>query len=83
MQHPDEAGKLVDQAHSASEQEPATVRILIIDDHEILAASLAHVLDAEPDLETVGIAGSLERGRVAGGGDRAGRAAARPPVARR
>lgn len=54
----------MDQAHSATEQEQATVRILIIDDHEILAASLAHVLDAEPDLETVGIAGSLERGRV-------------------
>ena len=37
------------------------VRVLIVDDHEVLAASLAQVLDAEPDLRVVGRAGSLER----------------------
>ncbi len=40
------------------------VRVLIIDDHEILAASLAMVLNAEPDLECVGTAGDLEHGRA-------------------
>ena len=39
------------------------VRVLIVDDHEVLAASLALVLDAEPDLKSVGVAGTLERAR--------------------
>ncbi len=39
------------------------VRVLIVDDHEVLAASLAQVLDAEPDLLSVGVAGTLERAR--------------------
>ena len=49
-----------------SKPEPAAamIRVLIVDDHEVLAASLAHVLDAQPDMETVGIAGSLERART-------------------
>lgn len=37
------------------------VRVLIVDDHEVLAASLAQALDAETDLRVVGRAGSLER----------------------
>ncbi len=40
------------------------IRVLIVDDHEVLAASLAHVLDAQDDMESVGIAGSLERART-------------------
>lgn len=35
----------------------------VVDDHEVLAASLAHVLDSQRDLECVGTAVSLERGR--------------------
>jgi DNA-binding NarL/FixJ family response regulator len=42
--------------------EPAkSIRVLVVDDHEVLASSLAQVLDSEPDLRSVGIAGSLER----------------------
>ena len=41
----------------------APIRVLIIDDHEVLAASLAHVLEAEPDLVSVGIASTLEKAR--------------------
>ena len=41
--------------------EPA--RVLIVDDHEVLAASLAQVLDHEPDLDVVGAAGTLEKAR--------------------
>jgi DNA-binding NarL/FixJ family response regulator len=41
----------------------APIRVLIIDDHQVLAASLAHVLEAEPDLVSVGIASSLEKAR--------------------
>ena len=44
--------------------EPTTsVRVLIVDDHEVVATSLAHVLDAEPDIVTVGVAGSLAKAR--------------------
>jgi DNA-binding NarL/FixJ family response regulator len=39
------------------------IRVLIVDDHEVLASSLAHVLDAEPDLVPVGIAGTVQRAR--------------------
>ncbi|GAB3652285.1 response regulator transcription factor [Nocardioides korecus] len=48
------------------EQTPSSqvTRVLVVDDHEILAASLRSVLDAEPDLQCVGTAGSLERARV-------------------
>lgn len=35
------------------------VRVLIVDDHEVLASSLAQALDIEPDLQVVGRAGSL------------------------
>jgi DNA-binding NarL/FixJ family response regulator len=38
-----------------------TVRVLIVDDHEVLASALAQALDAEPDLVSVGVAGSLQR----------------------
>lgn len=40
------------------------IRVLVIDDHEVLASSLAHVLDAEPDMRTVGVAGTLEKARA-------------------
>src|SRR4029453_7231531 len=37
------------------------IRVLIVDDHEVLATSLAKTLDTEPDLLSVGVAGSLEK----------------------
>lgn len=39
------------------------IRVLITDDHAVLASSLAHVLEAEPDMHCVGVAGSLEKAR--------------------
>ena len=51
-------------ASDGSASQPDPVRVLIVDDHEVLAESLAHVLDAEDDLQTVGIAGSLEKARA-------------------
>ena len=38
-----------------------TVRVLVVDDHEVLASALAQALDAEPDIVAVGVAGTLER----------------------
>ncbi len=43
---------------------PDPIRVLIVDDHEVFASSLAHVLDLEPDLRTVGVTGSLEGTRA-------------------
>ncbi len=37
------------------------IRVLIVDDHEVLASSLAKTLDTEPDLLSVGVAGSLKQ----------------------
>ena len=37
------------------------VRVLVVDDHEVLASALAQALDAEPDIVAVGVAGTLER----------------------
>jgi DNA-binding NarL/FixJ family response regulator len=42
----------------------APVRVLVVDDHEVLATSLAHVLDEEPDLVSVGVAKSLSQARA-------------------
>ena len=42
--------------------EPTSIiRVLIVDDHEVLASSLAKTLDTEPDLLSVGVAGSLKQ----------------------
>ena len=38
---------------------PATVRVLVVDDHQMFAASLAHALQSEPDLQVVGQATSI------------------------
>jgi len=43
---------------------PEPARVLIVDDHEVLTASLAQVLDHEPDLTVVGAAGTLEKARA-------------------
>lgn len=42
----------------------AQIRVLIVDDHEVLAASLAIALDHEDDITTVGTAGTLEDARA-------------------
>ncbi len=41
------------------------VRVLIVEDHEVLSSSLAVVLDAEPDLVTVGRSATLAHARRA------------------
>lgn len=40
------------------------VRVLIVDDHEVLAASLALVLDDQPDITTVGVAGTIAKAKA-------------------
>jgi DNA-binding NarL/FixJ family response regulator len=38
---------------------PRPVRVLIVDDHEVFATSLSMVLEQEPDIVPVGLAGSI------------------------
>jgi two-component system response regulator DevR len=40
-----------------------SIRVLVVDDHAVLAGSLAHVLDAETDLICVGVATTLVKAR--------------------
>lgn len=40
------------------------VRVLVVDDHTVLASSLGQVLDSEPDLSTVGVASTLAEART-------------------
>jgi DNA-binding NarL/FixJ family response regulator len=41
-----------------------TIRVLVVDDHQMFASSLAQALRAEPDLLVVGEAASLEQARA-------------------
>ncbi len=51
--------------HTAEHAPDTPVRVLIVEDHEVLSSSLAMVLDAEPDLQTVGRAPTLADARRA------------------
>ena len=39
-----------------------SIKVLVVDDHPVVAAGLRHLIDAQPDLE---VAGSAEDGREA------------------
>jgi DNA-binding NarL/FixJ family response regulator len=51
--------------NTAQNPSGAPVRVLIVEDHEVLSSSLAVVLDAEPDLQTVGRSPTLADARRA------------------
>ena len=52
------------QQHAPGERDHAReIRVLIVDDHEVVASSLAMVLEAEPDLSIVGRAATLAEAR--------------------
>lgn len=51
-------------AGSAQDVDASPIRVLIVDDHEILADSLARVLDEEPDMVSVGLAKNLAQARA-------------------
>jgi DNA-binding NarL/FixJ family response regulator len=55
-------GPPIDQDAAAGARSP--VRVAIVDDHDVLASSLAHVMAQTADLECVGTATTLERGRA-------------------
>jgi DNA-binding NarL/FixJ family response regulator len=49
---------------SATDERPGGIRVLIVDDHEVLASSLAMVLDDEDDITTAGVATTLAQARA-------------------
>jgi DNA-binding NarL/FixJ family response regulator len=56
----DEASSLDERGNGSNRP----IRVLIVDDHEVLAASLARVLDEEPDMVSVGLAQNLAQARA-------------------
>jgi DNA-binding NarL/FixJ family response regulator len=64
-------GEYVRESRVVEESAPATtttsarpIRVLIVDDHDVLASSLAMVLEAEDDITAVGVATTLEQARA-------------------
>lgn len=57
---PDNASSVDEHVESVARP----IRVLIVDDHEVLAASLARVLDEEPDMVSVGLAQNLAQARA-------------------
>jgi len=55
---------VADAHENSGEADGRPIRVLIVDDHEVLAASLAMVLDAEVDITTAGVATTLEQARA-------------------
>lgn len=51
------------EAGTQDEPPVTAIRVLIVDDHEVLSASLAMVLDHEDDITTVGLASTLAAAR--------------------
>ncbi len=48
----------------ADVESEAVVRVIVVDDHEVLADALTQVLDAEPDIEVLGAAHDLAAARA-------------------
>jgi DNA-binding NarL/FixJ family response regulator len=48
----------------AGADEVRPIRVLVVDDHEVLASSLAMVLDREPDIVSAGVAHTLDQARM-------------------
>jgi DNA-binding NarL/FixJ family response regulator len=55
---------VADERGSATDTSARPIRVLIVDDHDVLASSLAMVLDAEEDITAVGVATTLEQARA-------------------
>ena len=48
---------------ATTEREAPVTRVVIVDDHDVLASGLAHVMADQRDLDCVGVATTLEEGR--------------------
>ncbi|WP_046499621.1 response regulator [Streptomyces odonnellii] len=54
----------MDEAHGFSPQKP--IRVFLLDDHEVVRRGVQDLLDAEPDIEVVGDAGSIAQAMARG-----------------
>jgi DNA-binding NarL/FixJ family response regulator len=44
--------------------EPNPIRVLLVDDHQLLTGALSQTLEKEPDISVVGVAGSVEQAKA-------------------
>jgi len=44
--------------------DPKPIRVLLVDDHQLLTGSLSQILDLEPDIEVVGVAASVAEAKL-------------------
>ena len=51
-------------AHVAMSPDPKPIRVLLVDDHQLLADALSAMLAREPDIEVVGIAGTVAEAKI-------------------
>lgn len=55
---------MTSRSGASDDRGDSSIRVLVVDDHAVLASSLAHVLDAESDLSCVGVATTLEHAKA-------------------
>jgi DNA-binding NarL/FixJ family response regulator len=60
------AGALTGARPDVSDAPPASIRVGVVDDHPVVGEGTAALLRTQPDLEVVGVAGSLGAARAAG-----------------
>jgi DNA-binding NarL/FixJ family response regulator len=53
-----------DEGTHRTDPDGQPIRVLVVDDHEVMAASLARVLEDEPDIVSVGVAATLAQARA-------------------
>jgi DNA-binding NarL/FixJ family response regulator len=53
-----------DEGAHRTDPDGQPIRVLVVDDHEVMAASLARVLEDEPDIVSVGVAATLAQARA-------------------
>ena len=59
-----EEGTALSQADPTRPSEHKQIRVLLVDDHQLLTGALARMLASEPDIEVVGVAGTVGEAKI-------------------